>query len=385
MAVIRPKVLIDHEYVSQTKYTLDLDLPTTGLLSSLFLKVTAKTATTGECPSPWLKYLISSISINQAGQSALNAAPPEMFQADYYYKTGEMPQRGYQRPGGDPAVIDEVIPILFGEKVDDPDYYIDLSRLNDPKLSITYDLAETDHAGSTIWDTSYYPRFTVFANLFQGAGLPPSKGYYSLRQIESYTPVNSEKHMLELKGSRPIKRLYAQYDALDCDEELLHLVDRFRIWGANESYIPFDLEAWTYTELIRELYGICEVKAFISYAKGGQTMDMAVDRNLGSDVLIPQTDDKLAVLRDASGRKATFYLSTISTGAAATDVLAAEYLIQGLMPWSAGIIDMPKMLGLEHLDPTEYAPMFLELDHASNAGDYSAPMKVHIEDLVTSY
>jgi len=383
MPVIRPKVLVDHEYVTQTSYTIDLDLPTTGLLSSLFLKVTAKTVATGDCPSPWIKYLISSVSVNQAGQAALNAAPPEVFQADYYYKTGKMPQRGYQRPGGDGLVVDEIVPILFGEKPVDPEHYIDLSRLNDPKLSVTYNLATTDHAGSTIWDTSYYPRFTVFANLFQGPGLPASAGYHSLRQIESYTPINSEKRMIELKGRRPIRRLYIQYDAKDCNEELLHLVDRFRIWGANETYIPFDLEAWPYTELIRELYGTCEVRAVVAKAKGGQTMDMAVDRNLGSVVLIQQTNDKFAVLRDSSGRKATFYLSTGSTGAAATDVVQAEFIINGLMPWSIGVIDMPKMLGLDYLDPTEYAPVFLELDHAVNAGDYSAPMKIHIEDLAT--
>ena len=382
MVTIRPKVLVDKEYVSQTKYTLDLDLPTTGLLSTLFLKVTAKTALTGDCPSPWLKYLISSISVNQAGQAALNAAPPEVFQADYYYKTGKMPQRGYQRPGGVGAVVDEVVPILFGEKVDDPQHYVDLSKLNDPKLSVTYDLAETDHVASTIWDTTYFPRFTVLANLFQGAGVPASKGYYSLRQIEGYTPANSEKHKLELKGARPIKRLYVQYDELDCDAELLHLVDRARIWGANESYIPFDLEIIPWEELIRELYGICKVTAVVVYAKGGQTMDTVVGKSLGMSVEVAQTLDRLAELQNPAGRKATFLLFVPSTGLASTDIVQAEYNLKGLLPWSIAPVDMPGMLGLDHLDPTEYAPVFLELDHTVNAGDYAAPMKIHIEDLV---
>ena len=382
MPTIRPKVLVDHEYVSQTKYTIDLDLPTTGLLSTLFLKTTAKTLTTGDCPSPWLKYLINSISVNQAGQAALNAAPPEAFQADYFYKTGRMPQRGYQRPGGVGSIIDEVVPILFGERVDDPDHYIDLGTLSDPKLSVSYDLAETDHAGSTVWDTSYYPRFTVLANLFQGPEIPASKGYYSLRQIEGYTPVNSEKHMLELKGKRPIKRLYVQYDALDCNEELLHLVDRVRVWGANESWIPFDLEIWPWEELIRELFGICRVTAYVAFVKGGQTMDLAVDKSLGSSVEIPQTDDRTAELRDAAGRRATVRLLVTSAGTESTDVIAGEYDIKGLLPWSVAPIDMPRMLGVDHLDPTVNAPVFLELDHTVNAGDYSAPMKIHISDLV---
>lgn len=385
MATKRPKVLIDKEYVSQTKYTIDLDLPTTGLLSTLFLKTTAKTTTTGNCAFPHVKRLISSVSVNQAGQAALNAAPPEVFQADYYYKTGKMPQCGYQRPGGDGAIIDETIPIMFGEKVDDPNYYIDLAKLNDPKLSVTYDLTTLDHAGSTIWDTAYYPRFTVLADLLQGAGLPASKGYYSLRQIESYTPVNSEKRKIELKGARPIRRLYVQLDKLIPNAELLHLVDRCRIWGANESWIPFDLEVIPWEELIRELYGICEVTAVIAYAKGAQTLDMAIDKSLGAVAEVTQTLDRRAAVRDAAGRRATFLLFVPSTGLASTDVVQAEYMFKGLLPWSVAPVDMPGMLGIEHLDPAVSAPVFLELDHAVNAGDYSAPMRIHIEDLVTTY
>lgn len=382
MATIRPRKVVDDEYVSQTSYTIDLDLPTTGLLSTLFLKVRAKTVLTGDCPSPWLKYLISSISVNQAGQAALNAAPPEVFQADYYYKTGKMPKRGYQRPHGVEAEVFEDVPILFGEKVDDPEYYIDLSKVDDPKLSVTYDLAEKDHKGNTIWDTTYYPRFTILTNLFQGPEIPASKGYYSLRQIESYTPVNNQKKYVELKGARPVKRLYIQYDGLDPSEELLHLVDRARIWGANEAWIPFDLEIEPWEDLIREMYGICEVAAVVSYAKGGNTLDMCVDKSLGGVVEVMQTLDRIAELKDAAGRRATFLLFVPSTGLASTDIVQVEYMLSGLLPWSVGIIDMPKMLGLDHLDPTENTPVFLELDHTVNAGDYAAPMRIHISDLV---
>ena len=382
MAIIRPKVLVDQEFVSQTKYTLDLDLPTTGILSTLFLKTKAKTVATGDCPSPWLKYLISSVSINQAGQAALNAAPPEAFQADYYYKTGKMPMSGYQRPGGVGTIIDEVIPILFGEKVDDLDHYVDLSKLNDPKLSVTYDLAETDHVGSTIWDTAYYPRFTVLANLFQGPAIPASKGYYSLRQIEGYTPANSEKHKLELKGARPIKRLYVQYDELDPSIELLHLVDRARIWGANESWIPFDLEIIPWEDLIQELFGLCNVKGHIGRAKGSQTVDTGVDRRIAWDVKTPNVDTFHAKILAGAGRKGTLHYVTISDGNLSTTVQGLDFDYTGLLPWSIAPIDMPGMLGLDHLDPTEYAPVFLELDHAVNAGDYDAPMNIHISDLV---
>ncbi len=383
MVKIRPKVIVDAKFESQTSYTINLDLPDTGRLSTLFLKVAAKTATTGVAPNPWLKYLISSVSVNEGGQAALNAAPPEAFAADFYYKTGKMPQMGYQRPGGDGAIIDEVVPIMFGEKINDMDHYIDLSKLSDPKLSITYNLGETDHAGQTLWNTAYYPRFTVLTNLFQGAGVPASKGYYSLRQSELYTPANSEKHLLELKGPRPIKRMYIQYDELTANAEFLHLVDRVRLWGMNESWIPFDLESWPFTELVRQLYGICEVDAYVPYAKGGQNVDMGVDRFYGGTIELPVTQTVQAVIQNAAGRRGGLKYTTMSSGGNSTAVLQAEYNFKGLAPWSIYPVDMPKMLGVEHLDPSENAPLFLELWHAVNAGDYSAPMRIHTQDLVT--
>lgn len=382
MPKLRPKILVDEEYVSQTQYTIDLDLPTTGLLSSLFLKVRAKTTTTGLCPSPCVKYLVSSISVNQAGQAALNAAPPEVFQADYYYKTGKMPPRGYERPGGDGAIVDEVVPILFGEKVDDPKHYIDLSTLNDPKLSVTYNLAETDHVASTIWNTAYYPRFTVLANLFQGAEIPASEGYYSLRQIESYTPVDSEKRKTELKGARLIKRLYIQFDKLDPGYELLHSIDRARLWGANESWIPFDLETIPWLELIRELYGLCNVKGHIAYAKGSQTVDTGVDRRIAWDVKTPNVNTLHALIAGGAGRKGTLRFVTISDGNLSTAIQGIDFDYTGLLPCSIAPVDMPKMLGVDHLDPTENAPVFLELEHTSNAATMGGPVRIHIEDLV---
>ena len=119
MPTIRPYKIIDDEFVDQESYTIDLDLPTSGILSSLMLMVKARTDDEGLCPIPWIKYLISSISVNQAGQAFLNAAPPEVFQADHYYKTGRMPRRGYEVMGGDPGEIVEEVPILFGYHLND--------------------------------------------------------------------------------------------------------------------------------------------------------------------------------------------------------------------------------------------------------------------------
>jgi len=272
---------------------------------------------------------------------------------------------------------------MFGEKINDPELYIDLAKLTDPKLSVTYNLGETDHSGQTVWNTEYYPRFTVLTNLFQGPGLPPAKGFESIRTTESYAPANSEKRKIQLKGTMPITRLYAQADTLDADEEWLHLVDKYKLWGQNEEWIPFELEAWQYTELIRHIYGICKAEAYIAYAKGGQQIDMIIDRMIGASVHLPLSATEMAKLKGAAGRMAELESITMSSGSATTTVNQVEYNFQGLLPWSIAPIDMPKMLGIDTLDPTVKAPVYLQLNHAVNAGDYTSLMKIHTQDILT--
>lgn len=383
MPSIRPYKIIDDKYVSQSKYTIDLDLPTSGILSSLMLMVKAQTVDTGECGCPWIKYLISSISVNQAGQAFLNAAPPEAFQSDAYYKTGKMPRRGYEVMGEEASEIIEEVPILFGDHLNDMEHTIDLATLNDPKLSITYDLAATGPNGKTVWDatTPYYPRFTVIAHLLQGAGIPASKGYQSLRQIESYTPVNSEVHKLELKGARPIKRLYLALDKKHPHFGWIHSASEIRLWGDNEAWVPFLLKIDDWYELMRDIYGLCRMNAHVYYVKGGTHVDSCVDKRVYLNANSLHTS-LLHRAHGGSGRIVNINELNTVDGTVSSTVLQSQYDFKGYVPWTTGVIDMEKMLGLEKLDPTLHAPVFLELTHVANAEAIGGPVNIYVSDLV---
>jgi len=376
---------VDKKYVQHAAYTLDIDLPTTGILSSLILRVHALTTTTGLAPCPWIKYLISSVSVNQAGQAALNATRPEVFQADYYYKTGKFPRRGFNPLTSTATEVIEDIPILFGEKLVDLDHTIDLSRLNDPKLSVTYDTAATDCAGKVIWDTAEYPKFDVIAHLIEGAGVPMSKGYHSLRQIESYTPANSEKRYVELKGGRPVKRLYTQLDISQPYFGTRHSVDKVKLWGDNEAWVPLDLEVEDWYKTVKDVYGLCDVEGIVYYAKGGGRLDTCVDGVTHLAAEAPFEGLHILRAQRGSARDAALVQILISGGELTNDVITASYHFRGIAPWTVMPVDMDKMLGMEYLDPKEHAPVFLEIDHSSGAAGIGGPMRIHIEDLVTTY
>jgi len=352
-------------------------------LSTLELMVKARTATTGVCGGPWLKYLVSSISVNQAGQAFLNAAPPQAFQSAAYYKTGRMPRQGYDVMGGSAAEVVMDCPILLGNHLNDMDHTIDLAKLNDPKLSVTYNLATTGPNGETVWDTTYKPRFTVIAHLLQGGGIPPSKGHLSLRQIESYTPVNSEVHKLELKGGRPIKRIYLALDKTSPHFGWVHSASEIKLWGDNEAWVPFIQKIDDWYELIRTHYGLCRVNAYIWYVKGGVDVDTQVDKRVYLNAQ-SQSQTSLHKTLGGSGRTVRVYEILISDATQPSNVLSSQYDFVGYVPWTTGVIDMEKMLGLEYLDPALHAPLILELAHVSNAAAIGGPVRIYIEDLVTA-
>lgn len=383
MPTIRPQAVFDDKYESQTKYTIDLDLPEAGLLSSFFLGVKAKPDTSTEGSSPFMKHLISSVNVNQGGQAQLCGAPPEAFAADYYYKTGMMPQMGKQIAEDASETVEEIIPILFGRHINDVEHYIDLSKLTDPKVSVTYDLAGTDPFGYTEWDNSYYPRFTGVANFLGGAGIVPSKGFHSLRTIEKYTPVDSETRNVELKQGQPIRRLYMQFDRTDVAYGMVHSVSNVRIHGKNKQWIPFDLNIKEFQQVIRRQFGYCMAKAYIQYAFYGKNMDGIVDLKEDYEFTQSESETSFPVIVGGAGRQAPIRQFKEDVYTADEASVSAHFCAVGLAPWSIYPVDMPNMLGREYLDPTEEAvkPVYLEITHVSNAATIGGPFKVHLLDL----
>lgn len=385
MVTIRPKTVIDEDYVSQSSYTIDLDLPSTGKVSTLYLVLHARRAASNLGGNALARNLISSISVNQAGQEQLNAAPPDFFTADYYYKTGKMPIMGTRRweTAGD---IEEVIPIMFGDKVNDLDHYIDLERLNDPQISVTYNLAATDNEGNATWDTSVYPRFSVIANLLEGPGLPASKGYHSMRQIEKYTASNSQVKKIELKGARPIKRLLFQYDLTGIYYAMRQHVDRIKLWGSNEAYVPFNMTSERFKNLVKMAFGTGVARGNFEYWYGGKTINNIFDERDYIDIMLHNSKLIAAFAYGGSGHGFVLEPTTMSTGAADySTALSGFFEFTGIAPYAIYPVDAEKMLGMEYIDPTEHTPLYLELTHSSSAGTMTGDTRVAIEDLVTIY
>jgi len=381
MPKLRTKVLVDDETESQESYTMHLDLPTSGKLSTLWLGVKANTPTSGGETSAFIKYLVSSISVNQGGQAALNAAPPEVFQADYWAKTGKFPQVGKHLAEDASENIEEIVPIMFGNVVNDPEYYIDLAKMSDPKLSIIYDTGGTGPNSGELWRDAYYPKFTVVADMMSGPDLAPSKGFHSLRQKAQYTPADAQIKKHELRGSRPIRNILYQFDRKSLHYGLYSTMDSLKLDGSNGEYVPFDLDDRELHLLHRRVHGLCEVTGMFDYVYDGANMDGVVDYREGRQVMDTNTAGVLFTIDGGSGRQMpvrSFNADTVTTSEATYD---GFFSFKGYYPWGIFNLDIPKMLGIPSLKPEEHDPLFFEIDHVSNAATIGGPVKIHTVEI----
>lgn len=380
MVHIRPKTVVDSEYSSNVAYTIDLDLPSKGLVSTLYLMAKYRQLVNGQGPNAWARNLISSVSVNQAGQEQLNAAPPDMFIADAYYKTGKFPRCNIKRWGtaGDRH---ELIPIMFGDKVDDPEHYIDLGKLNDPQISVTYDLAGTDNEAAAPFNQSYYPRFDVIANFLEGPGIPPSKGYQSLRQIAKYETADDLVKKIELKGARPIKRILFQNDLGNIAYEMRQCISRIKLWGSNEAWVPLNMTSERFVDMVRRIFGLGVAEMNFETCAQGKTVNTIFEGRQYIGIMLHNSKTVQAYAYGGSGHGFVMEYVTMSSGATSSATQNGFFRFSGIAPYAIYPIDMPKMLGREYMDPVEHAPVFLELTHDPSAATTGDDIRVCVEDL----
>jgi len=384
MGTLRPYKVVEDKYESQESYTIDIDLPDKGRFSYMNLLVKANSITEGTGGGPFIRTLISNVNINEGGSSHLNGAPPEAFQADFWYKTGQPWREGRHKWQ---TALDEVIsqiPIMFGESIADPKYGIDLAKMSDPTLSITYDTGATRNTAVAPFESDYYPRFTPIIYLQEGVW-PALEGYQSLRQIDRYTPANSEEHKTELKGGRPIKRVYAQYDKSTPYYEWGHSLTKGMLWADNKKYKPFEFKTFNWMQVIRDCYGLMTFPCDFYYQKGNSKIDTVVGSPISVEGHVWQSEYTMDPAI-GSGREWQAIFRQISDGGNVdAEVLPVSWYATGYLPWDFLVIEAEKMLGMEWLDPTDKAPMYLELDHVSNAATIAGEVNVHICDKAVQY
>jgi len=169
--------------------------------------------------------VIQSLTGNQAQALA-------MFRGPHVFASPQINQNAVE--GHDIFVLN------FGRHLRDTEHMLDMSKLSNPQLKITWDYSITTgtHGASYDADTSPAMTFTVLADVYRGEVTTPVKGYIKSSQIKEITQSPSTVWKVRIPRGEKLYgiMLEAGYDALDWTED----AERIKLDFDNGTWVPFE-------------------------------------------------------------------------------------------------------------------------------------------------
>lgn len=366
------------QFDSATTGLETIDLPKTGLLSGLELRVWGTNGSGTDKPDVWLHNRLKKIELIVNGSKVIKSLSGDQLLADMLYK--KTPHYSHDMKNMHAASAEEFFFINLGRHYHDLDYMLDLSQVNDPELRIDYDFGMTSHNG---WSNgvamSAAPYFSLVPHLLRDAPTSP-KGYIKTSEVARFTSSGSKKENMELPTGPVYANLYLQI--FYASHSLTVDLDKVELNIDNDKLIPFrvgvqDLLA----ELVRKYGLFTMIQQF--YVTGGQVYPHPLevgrlDGEIGAGV------DAEICRTDLWGNISPVPLRLTSTGAASTASPNATLIYVGCLPFSVAAIPI---FDLEDertwINSRELGDLWLRVEETSGAA--SSTPKLLADEVVTSY
>lgn len=189
-----------HEYLRESVtatlgQTYKVDLPTSGMLSAILLKLSASaTSGLGLSGGSWrLLDFVGTIEVIANGSTVIKSYTAKQAHFLAWLHQGITPPRKWRNYATNTQF--EFIPILFGRTIKDPNYGLDLSKYNNVELRITNSSSATYH-GSDI---------SASALCVYGRDMPAGfQGHIRSELWREWTTVADETKYAELPSEFPI-------------------------------------------------------------------------------------------------------------------------------------------------------------------------------------
>lgn len=200
MAKFNRGYVIQDAVQSSDSTTLDIKLPTSGMLSALVLRARATNGSTSNVDNPIMD-TISKIEIVVNGSKVIRSITGADAVRLGWLLLGKRPQCLISEQAD--AVQFDTFPIMFGRYIGDPEFGLNLVKYTDPTLRITYNLAANRAVSATTAFTTGSMTFDIIEwRASKNSGLAP-RGFVQMRQATSFTSVASgEKEIDLLRGEK---------------------------------------------------------------------------------------------------------------------------------------------------------------------------------------
>jgi len=189
--------------------------------------------------------IVSKLEIVDGGTVYASLDGPQAA-AGYFYETGQYPNHSYheRQDWGQ----DVHIPLRFGRFLGDPTRNLDVSRLRNPQLKITW-AKDTLHLTNTV-------QLGVRARVM--GDVAGASAALLTKSVRAFTTVGSGIEETELPTEYPIRRLFIQPYALATPPH--YVLSQFKLDCDAGKFIPFDLDIYEWMALTEQERGHCTVR-----------------------------------------------------------------------------------------------------------------------------
>lgn len=237
-----------------------IDLKTKDPLSAIRLKFNAVNGATTNLENR-LDDIITKIEIVDGSDQiySLNLKQDQVFQ---FYNTGKTPRIIIEERGGGGCM--EAALILFGRYLNDPEYWLDLSKFDNPQLKITTD-EDAVRAMGVLGFLSGSCVVTVNLCLIE-EGATASKGFFMYKELFAFTSGTTGDEHISLPRDYPYRSLLlrAYVAGNDCHENITDV----KISCDAGKFIPLDKKTAHIHDWNEEIYGPMQIRMQLDRADG---------------------------------------------------------------------------------------------------------------------
>ena len=217
--------------------TITIDLPQKDFLSQILVRI-YKTNPAYTNPLLPITHFIKKLEVVD-GANVLYSLSGLQAQAFAYYRGRSQPNA--ERIDWESTETSDIFFIRFGRFCHDTKYMLDMNKLVNPQLKITYDNVITTVEGKTytVNDGNLDMKYTVLLDVLRGTPAGYIGKFISAREIYTWTQSASETHYINIPRTELIYGIAVR--GCDYFDLMLNNFARVRLNINNQEWIPFDI------------------------------------------------------------------------------------------------------------------------------------------------
>jgi len=358
---------------------ITVDLPNKGLLSGIEMRIWGTAGVDVDKSDTWLHDMVTKIELIVNGSQVVKSLDGRQLQALMHYQKTPLFSHDFKNVTG--AAVEEYWYINLGRFYHDLDYMLDLGRVNDPELRITYNFEMASQNG---WDNgealTVKPSYSMVCHLLRDSDIIP-KGYIKSSEVYRFTSAANHQENMPIARGPMYSNLYLQ--SWYKSEGLTTNLDHIEVNINSDDVIPVRLY---HTELLAEnvrLYGKAEY-AGQCYLQNDLAFPwpMEVGHIIGGGATLV---DAQFVHSDLWGLLQTGLVALTSTGGTQAAAMDMRWVVVGAFPFAmAAIPFIDPFEPRTWVDSSKLGDFWVRVEELAGAGTH-AIIKLLADEVVTEY